>query len=386
MKPFKLHLQRATLAAAISMTASAFAGANPSISWDYGTIIATPHYPIVGEPAHIAVVVTNPGDAPANNVQVKISYNDWGVTFQGWQEIDTISVTTIPAGGSVTVETDYAFQNRTHTCLEALIVGADENTNPNDDRGQINLEIINAGETFSWDVPLVNNGDHPLNLLVVGACKGRAAGNDGALPPGPCKEDVKEIAVAPGQEVLVPINIDLGAFAVGQELEFELTAYDLGAGDGAFLPQNRNHVLLQIVRETARHLEKDARTKASAIAAAQGDKKNKNRIDEVVKALDKSLGGEWLDENHVKNGNGASVFAHTETAVQQIILALDASISRVDKIALDTLARNLTDATRMLAKANNGEVGDIRSGDDNRAAGDYKSAINSYKHAWQKGQ
>lgn len=385
MKSFKLHLQRATLAAAISMTASAFAGANPSIGWSYGTIIATPHYPIVGEPAHIAVMVTNPGDAPASNVQVKISYNDWGVTFQGWQEIDTITVAVIPAGGSVTVETDYAFQNRTHTCLEAVVVGADENTDPNDDRGQINLEIINAGETFSWEVPVVNNGDHPIHLLVVGACKGRA-GTNGDLPPGPCKEDAKEVVVAPGEEVLVPINIDLGSFAIGQVLDFELTAYDLGAGGGAFLPQNRNHVLLRIVRETALHLENDARAKAAAIAAAQGDMKNKSRIDEVVKALDKALGGAWLDDNHVKKGSGANVFAHTETAVHHLMLALDADISRNDKIALDTLARNLTDAARILAKANNGEAGDIQSGDDHRAAGDYKSALNAYKHAWQGGQ
>lgn len=62
------------------------------------------------------------------------------------------------AGLTATATFNYVFQNRTHTCLEALIVGADENTDPNDDRGQINLEVVNAGETFSYGVPIANNG------------------------------------------------------------------------------------------------------------------------------------------------------------------------------------------------------------------------------------
>ncbi len=322
MRKFNVLTQTSLLAlAAFGTLASAMAGANPSIGWNYGTITATPHYPIVGEPAHLAVVVTNPGDAAATNVRVKISFNDWGVTFQGWQEIITLTVPSIPAGGQTTVETDHAFANRTHTCLEALVVGADENTNPDDDRGQINLEIVNAGETFSWNVPVVNNGDHPLNLLLVGACKGRDAAQ-GDLPPGPCKEDVKEVQIGAGEELLVPIEIDLRGFAVGQALDFELNAYDLGAGGGAFLPQN---------------------------------------------------------------GNGANIFAHTENAVQRILAAIDSGVDRNTKIALDTLARNLTDAARILAQANHGDASDIADGDDLRAAGQYKPAIGSYKHAWQHG-
>lgn len=371
------------LAAALAASVPAFAGANPSISWNYGTITATPQYPIVGEPAHIAVIVNNTGDTPATNVRVKISFNDWGVTFQGWQEITTITVASIPAGGNATVETDYAFQNRTHTCLEALIVGADEDTDPNDDRGQINLEIINAGETFSYNVPVVNNGDHPLNLLVVGACKGRQPGTDGALPPGPCKEDAKQVNLAPGEELLVPIEIDLHDFAVGQPLDFQLDAYDMGAGGDAFLPKNHNHVLIHIIRQTARNLEMDARNQAAAIAAAQSNKQLQKKIADVVKDIEKALSGDWLDDNHVKRGGGASVFAHTMDAVQRIMAALDAGISREDKIALDALARNLTDAARILAKANNGNPIDIAAGDDNRAAGEYKGAVNTYKHAWQ---
>jgi hypothetical protein len=92
----------------------------------------------------------------------------------GWQEISTVLIPSIPAGGTATAEADYVFQHRTHTCLEALIVGSDQNDDPNDDRGQINLEVINASETFSYAVPVRNDGNQPLQLLLLGHCKDAA--------------------------------------------------------------------------------------------------------------------------------------------------------------------------------------------------------------------
>ncbi len=386
MKELTQLIRRTVAAGCLFAATAAFAGANPSISWNYGTITATPQYPIVGESAHIAVVVGNSGPDTATGVQVKISFNDWGVTFQGWQEIATVTIPSIPAGGTVLAETDYVFQNRTHTCVEAVVVGSSDNSDPNDDRGQINLEVINSGETFSWNVPVVNNGDQPLNLLLVGGCKhgpDGAAGNEGH----PCDMRPKEVVVAPGEEILVPVEIDLRGFAVGQQLEFELTAYDLGAGPEAFLPQNRNHVLLRIIRETAKHLEDGARTQAATIAGTQTDKGAKKRIQEVAKLIEKATSPDlWIDANRVKKGGGASVFAHSQAAVNQLMALLDSGISLADKAALDGIARNLSDACRILAKTVNGDAGDIQAGDDNRAAGDYSGAINHYKHAWQSGQ
>lgn len=139
-----------------------------------GTITANPAYPMGGQNTHITVIVSNYGDQPATNVRLKISFNDWGVTFSGWQEISTVIIPSIPAGGTATAAADYVFQHRTHTCLEALIVGSDQNDDPNDDRGQINLEVINAGETFSYAVPVRNDGNQPLQFLVLGHCKDAA--------------------------------------------------------------------------------------------------------------------------------------------------------------------------------------------------------------------
>ncbi len=370
-------IQRCLLACSLAAASPAFAGANPSIGWNYNTITATPHYPIVGETAQIAVVVTNPGDAPANNVQVKISFNDWGVTFQGWQEIATVTIPTIPAGGSATAQTEHVFVTRAHTCLEALVVGASENTDPNDDRGQINLEVINSGETFSWNVPVVNNGDQPLHLLLVGACRGRGDGADGQA----CHEDVKEVDVAPGQELLVPVNIDLRGFAVGEPLEFELNAFDLGAGGDAFLPANRNHVQIRIVRQTALNLAQETLGQIRAVAALVPEKGLKKRVEAAAARVDQVVANNlWADPDHVKKNN---VFAHAQAAVNQLMALLDTDLPQPQKIALDTAARNLADAMRIVAKAANGDAASIQVGDDDRAGGDYKGAINAYKHAWR---
>lgn len=384
MKINQFVLRSIFTGAMFSAATAAFAGANPSIGWNYGTIVATPHYPIVGESAKIEVTVTNPGDVPASNVQVKISFNDWGVTFQGWQEIDTITVPSIAAGGSVTVETHHTFQNRTHTCLEALIVGADEDTDPNDDRGQINLEVINSGETFSWDVPVVNNGDHPLNLLVVGMCKRNdPAGNDGAAG-GPCRDDVKQVELAPGEELLVPVNIDLRDFAIGEQLEFELNAFDLGAGGDAFLPQNRNHVLIRIIRGTARSIDESAKVQVNGVAAGVAHKGMKKRIQQAAAMIANALNDKaWVGDNGVKKKGGAAVFAHADAAVNQLMALLDTCLNIEQKAALDDAARKLSDAARILAQT---AGGNLKRGDDNRAAGDYRGAIHAYKHAWQAAQ
>ena len=88
-KPYQIasrfRLQLCVLAALTCCFTTSYAGANPQIPFygGNGSIIATPHYPIVGETAAIQVVVGNSGDAAAANVQVKVSFNDWGRDVSG---------------------------------------------------------------------------------------------------------------------------------------------------------------------------------------------------------------------------------------------------------------------------------------------------------------
>jgi hypothetical protein len=64
------------------------ADADPGFSfYGYGVIAPVPNPAIVDENTHITVTVSNTGADTATNVSVKLSFNDWGVTFQGWQEI-----------------------------------------------------------------------------------------------------------------------------------------------------------------------------------------------------------------------------------------------------------------------------------------------------------
>lgn len=378
MKLIIRFLQRTVLTSALIATAtSAFAGANPSIGWNWGTIVATPHYPIVGETATIAVKVNNSGDTDASNVQVKVSYNDWGVTFFGWQEIDTVTVPVIAAGSEVTVEVTHVFQNRTHTCVEALVIGADENTDPNDDRGQINLEVVNAGETFSWDVPVVNNGDQPLHLLVVAHCQDAAGG----AGQGGCRENVKDVVLEAGQEAIVPVVIDLRGIPDGAVLQFEVDAFDLNDPNPFGNANARNHVLFNIQKGTAKGLDAQAKTEIAAAAAGVTDKGLKKRIEEAAAKVANALNDKaWTGPNSVKRNGGAAVFAHMQAAAKHLenLLATDLPVGV--KAALDMAALKLVDAAKILVQS---AGGDTRAGDAARAAGDYPGAIQAHKAAWQ---
>lgn len=384
------HLLQAFCAGALLTTSTLFGqtGANPNIPFygGGGTITANPQYPIVGENTHIAVIVGNSGPQAATNVRVKISFNDWGVTYSGWQEIATITLASIPAGSTATAETDFVFQNRTHTCLEALIVGADTDDDPNDDRGQINLEVINAGETFSYGVPVVNNGNQPVDLLLIGQCRGKGvADGQGAK----CKEEAQQVHLDPGEEVLVPVEVDLHGVAPGQEVVFQLDAYDVSLGADGFLPANHNYVEIHIVRQSARGLKKAALASLNAISLQVTANSLRNRINEAAKKVQHALENPlWVDADHVRKGGGAQIFADEQSALNQVLQLLGANLPATVKDALNQLALQLTDADRILAEAANDAAGGIAQtlidqGDAQRVAGDYASAVGSYKNAWQ---
>jgi hypothetical protein len=351
-----------------------------------GTITANPSYPIVGENTHLTVQVGNSGDQPATNVRVKVSFNDWGITFMGWQEIGTVVIPSIPAGGTATAETDYIFQHRTHTCLEALIVGANQDDDLNDDRGQINLEVINAGETFSYNVPVRNEGDQPLQLLLLGRCKDAAG-----AAPHKCADLAKQVDLQPGQEVLVPINLDLHALAPGQAIDFVVDAFDINAAS-PFAPAHHNYIELHLVRQTASNLKAEALATLALVRDQTTNRSLRNRLDAAANQIALALNPRfWLDGSRVRHGEGAAVFAAEKVAVQQLLKLLGTDLTLAAKANLNEVLLKLTDADRILAETANQDAGVntaaselIGEGDAERIDGEYSEAIQKYFKAWQE--
>lgn len=369
-------------------TRSASAQANPKIlNYGWGQIVANPHYPIVGETATISATIHNAGTAPATNVQVKLSFNDWGVTFMGWQQMGTTqTIPVIPPNGSATVSVSHVFQNRTHTCVEAVIVGADVNDDVNDDRGQINLEVINSGETFSYDVPIVNNGEGNLNVDVNGMLffrEGQGLPGGGELPV-----DVfpHELELAPGETALVHVELDLRILPPGP-LMLMIEAREQG-NDG-----NRNNVMFEIRRTTAYQLKRDA---VAALQALQPNmptvaQRNKvgNAIGHVQKSMDTRL---WKpgDENRLARTNAAhSVFVQEAAAAHILEGLLGESIGLNLKVQIDGVIRGLCDADRILTESAIADAGGhaaaaaIRQqADDAREQGVYPDAMRKYGQSW----
>lgn len=376
-----------SLCAAAALTLgihSSQAGPNPSFPfYGWGSIIATPSSPIAGEEAHIAVYVTNAGDTDATNVKVKLSFNDWGVTFWGWQEIGEITVPSIAAGGVTAVDFYHTFVTRTHTCLEVLITAADADDNLTDNRGQINLEVINAGgDVFDYNVPIVNNGDEPIQVAVQAHCGGDAAG--GQNPGGECPVILREgvFELNPGEEILVPVRVDLRGVLPGGQVIVIVDAFNLLA-DNPFAPENHNHVQLNIRRTSARALKAQTRDLLNGLAGASTGG-TRGKLQSAVNNLDNALKpSNWIDANHITKKGGASVFAAELAAVNTLLGLLDNDLPLGLKEQINTAVNNLTDADRILASNAGGNLGD---GDAARAAGDNAGAINAYKHAWQAAQ
>lgn len=369
-------------------TRSAQAQANPMLlNYGWGQIVANPHYPIVGETATISATITNAGNAPATNVQVKLSFNDWGVTFMGWQQMGSIqTIPVIPPGGSATVSVTNVFLNRTHTCVEALIVGADQNSDPNDDRGQINLEVVNSGESFSYDVPVVNNGQGNLDAGVNGQLfmrEGQGLPIGGVLP---VEVVPNEVHLGPGEMALVRVKLDLRALPPGP-LMLKIEAVDQND------PNARNNVIFDIRRTTAYQLKRDALAALQTLqpnlpTVAQRNKVG-NAIGHVQKSMDLRL---WKpgDENRLARSNAAaSVFVQEAAAAQILEGLLGEAIGLNEKVLIDEVIRGLCDADRILAETAIADAGGhpaasvIRQqADDAREQGSYPDAMRKYGQAW----
>jgi hypothetical protein len=366
------------------LSSRATAQANPGMPfYGYGSIVANPAYPVVNENTHITVTVGNTGPAAATNVLVKLSFNDWGVTFMGWQEIGTATVASIAAGDTATVAFDHVFVSRTHTCLEALIVGADDNTDPNDDRGQINLEVVNAGETFSYGVPVANHGDAPLDLLVLGHAGQRPDGTPGGVRAEPIDMLVHLEA---GEVEIVPVVIDLSGLPLGAMVEYQVDAFDLARPLDV---NGHEHVLLRVVKASPRGNKRAVADQMAAVGAGLPKGAVANQFAAAVKHLQAALEPRlWIDANHVRRGSGAEVFANEgffDLKAKQVLPRLPAAA----KIAVEGALRTLVDCDRSLAQTAIAEAGSpagaqalFAQGDVLRRSGD-GDAIALYKRAWQ---
>ncbi len=366
------------------LTSPVAAQANPGLPfYGYGSIVATPAYPVVNEAAQITVTIGNTGPVAATNVQVKLSFNDWGVTFMGWQEIGTATLASIPPFGTATVAFDHVFVTRTHTCLEALITGADENADPNDDRGQINLEVINAGETFSYGVPVANHGDEPLDLLVLGHAPRDAAGTPGGAGAEPI--DVV-LHLEPGETAMVPVEIDLSGVPLGTAVDYQVDAFDLARP----LDTNaREHVLLRIVKTTARANKERVTNRMATLGAGLPKGPAANQFRAAVKHLQAALEPRlWVDGNRVVAGSGAEVFAQ-EGFFDRKAKDLLPLLPYPAKLAIEGALRALVDCDRILAQTAIADAGGspeaealFAEAEALRLAGD-GGAILLYKRAWQ---
>ena len=257
------------------LTLTALAGADPAFSfYGYKKIVPDPNPAITNENTHITVTVTNRGDQPATNVRVKLSYNDWGVTFQGWQEIDEVTISSIPANnGTADAEFDYVFENRAQ-CLEALIVSADGNIDLNNDRGQINMEVVNAGDSFDYNVPIVNNGDEDIRVGVVVWVDGRCPHDNPAGTVNDRCRPVEEVVPA-GGEVFVPVHVEFPVDTPrDMPIEIEVLAFDF---DDPFNSATMNHVRFQVFYNTPRGLMEDCLAELDALPPLPSPGKGKNR-------------------------------------------------------------------------------------------------------------
>lgn len=379
----------AILTAFAGKPAQAQTPANPLIlNYGWGQIVADPQYPIVGETTTISVTVNNDGDQAATNVQVKISFNDWGVTFNGWQQIGAIqTIPSIPGHGSATVSVTNIFQNRTHTCVEALIVGAGVDSNPNDDRGQINLEVINAGETFGYNVPVGNQGQEAGQFGV--NAEGHVADAAGQVRIVPVEVVPAVLDLAPGEFRNVKVAADLTGLPVGTQVLIKVEAVNLNTMMSSL--EDRNNVIFEIQVTTAMQLKSDV---VAALRALRNDIPNrnlKNRVGAAIILVQNSQNPRfWNGNNRLKKRGGAAVFAQEAAAILTLETILKSNISLELKKRVDHAIRSICDADRMLAEraiadANfpTAAVNKRIDGDQHRQEGEYAHAVKAYAAAWK---
>lgn len=362
----------------------ALAAANPGLPfYGYGSIVPVPNPAIVNENTVITVTVGNDGTTAATNVDVKLSYNDWGVTFFGWQAISTQSIASIPASGTANAVFNNIFPDATHTCLEALITAADENTDTGDDRGQINMEVVNGGSTVSYDVPVRNRGDGALILDIGGNC------DNGGRPDIVCKLPNRiGMPLGPGAEERVPVEVEFPPGTPrGTQVVVDVEAEDPGhAGDGDY----KNHVRLVIRFETAKGIKQDAIISLQTLVGTLGDEKLEKMLTKAMEKIQMAIDSTaWTDDSTVMAKGGAKIIGAELSAIK-LLGKLAGKLTGATRGAIDAVVAELVDAERIIASSAIEAVGGNAAAEAERQAGDAErelgapvKAVKHHKKAWK---
>jgi t-SNARE complex subunit (syntaxin) len=127
-------------------------------------------------------------------------------------------------------------------------------------------------------------------------------------------------------------------------------------------------------------------------ALVGGDPENELRYRNAIDALNRAIDSNaWLDGSHLRS-NGDTVFAAVATAARELLRIENPSPS------VTAIVAALADAARELAQiaidqavvvnVNERQIAaaqqKIQEGDASIASGDFVSAIQSFKHAWQR--
>jgi len=147
----------------LSLCVTVNSTADPGFTWPGTYIIRPDPSPgIVNDVNEITVLTLNHGTTESE-VNIQLSYNDWGVTYKGWQEIGTYTYD-IPANGNAEHVFTHIFETRAHVCLEAKVlnVSSGGNSDTTNDRTQINWEVVNVGDTINIYVPFGNGADEEI--------------------------------------------------------------------------------------------------------------------------------------------------------------------------------------------------------------------------------
>jgi len=127
-------------------------------------------------------------------------------------------------------------------------------------------------------------------------------------------------------------------------------------------------------------------------ALVGGDPDNQRRYNNAIDALNRGINSNaWTDGSHLRN-NGSMVFAAVEDATRELLRIQNPSAAVTAIIAaLADTARELAQIAidqAVVANVNPQRIADaqqmIQQGDASIASGDFVSAIQSFKHAWQR--
>lgn len=120
---------------------------------------------VQGVPTDIDAWTFNYGSDPVTDVKIELSHSGWGMGYAGWVPIGTTTFD-LAAGANYQHTFTHTFDFAAHACLQVVIVdpGSGGNTDTNDDRVQINWDVISADDAQEIDlyIPFGNGADEEI--------------------------------------------------------------------------------------------------------------------------------------------------------------------------------------------------------------------------------